>query len=292
MACPSFMTKEKGILLMAYGSSVYGKYAFNIAHSIRHFNKSIPIHLICDAKAISDIKTEVFNSFEVIDFEKEDKGDYGLSKIKIFERSPFEKTLYLDVDGICLNDIDSWFDRIANNHSVYAQLMGTGGIKDNISYNPWAGNDVIWQNFGLKEDSVYPALQTSVVYFDRSKESKLFFKTLNENYSKRLQKSQYKEMWGKSNQHPDELYYSVTMAQLNMMPTKSIQPVFFPNKNESTSVIQNEFLILSMWGANSLVRPYAKDLYDRIMFKVMNDLGANHYYKAYNLYKGKFHSIK
>jgi hypothetical protein len=284
--------KEKGILLMAYGTSTYGKYAYNMAHSIKHFNKTIPIHLICDSASISDIKTDIFDSFDVIDFLTEDKKDYGLSKIKIFERSPFEKTLYLDVDGVCMNDVDTWFDRIANNHSVYAQLMGVGGLKDSISYNPWASNEVIWEKFRLKEDSIYPTLQTSVVYFDQSDEAKLFFEKLNENYKKRLNKDQYKEMWGRSSQHPDELYYSVTMAQMGMVPTKSIQPIFFPTKNESVTIIQNDHLILSMWGANTLVKPYAKDLYDRILFNVFNSIGGNHYYKAHNLYKGKFHTFK
>jgi hypothetical protein len=145
--------KEKGILLMCYGSSTYGKYAFNMAHSIKHYG-NFPIHLICDSVSIKEINTSIFDSFEVIDFEKEDKKDYGLSKIKIFERSPFEKTLYLDVDGVCLNDVEPWFNRIANNHSVYAQLMGLGGLKDSISYNPWASNEVIWEKFNLKEDAV------------------------------------------------------------------------------------------------------------------------------------------
>jgi hypothetical protein len=146
--------------------------------------------------------------------------------------------------------------------------------------------------FNLKEDAVYPTLQTSVVYFDRSEEAKSFFKNLTENYSKKLSKDQYKEMWGRSGQHPDELYYSVTMSQMGMVPSKSIQPVFFPSKNESVSVIQSEYMILSMWGANTLVKPYAKDLYDRILFKVFNDLDRNHLYKAHTLYKGKFHSFK
>lgn len=272
---------------MAYGAT-YGKYAYNMAASIKHYNKIIPIHLICDHLSIDSIDTSIFDSFEIIAF----GNDAGLNKILLFDRSPFNKTLYLDVDGICLNDPDKVFNQIEKDHYIFSQLMGSGGINDDISYAAWAENEIVWKKFNLKQDAIFPTLQTSIVYFDKSKEAKEFFHRLKENYSNRLSEDEYKEMWGRSKQHPDELYYSITMAQLNLIPTKSIQPVFFPNKIESISTIERDYLILAMWGSGNLVRPYAKDLYDRIMFKIMGTIGRNHIYKAQSLYKGKMTGIK
>lgn len=284
------MNKDRGILLMCHGSAIYGKFAHNMAHSIKHWNKTFPIHLICDHISIGDIDTSIFDSFEIIDFLREDKKDYCLSKIRLFERSPFNKTLYLDVDGVCLNNPEEVFTKIENEHFIYSQVMGSGGINDSISYNPWASNDVIWKKFNLSQDAVYPTLQTSILYFDKSTESESFFNQLKNNYALRLKETEYLEMWGKSKQHPDELYYSITMAQLGIVPTKSIQPVFFPNRHESITTIERDYLILALYGASTLIKPYAKNLYDGTMQRIMNAKGREHRYKSDHLYRGKFHT--
>jgi hypothetical protein len=273
---------EKGILLMAFGNPVYGKYAYNMANSIRHLNKNIPVHLICDHEALSHIDTHAFTSFEIHDF----SFDPCINKINLFDKSPFDQTLYLDVDGVCLNDPELILDEISKGHFIYSQVLGSGGFKDSISYNAWASNETIWKHFKLKEDAVFPAVQTSVIYFDKTKEAANFFKKLKENYKKKLDKKEYLALWNREKNHPDELYYSVTMAQLNILPNKAIQPVFFPKDQERDSVILKDFTILSMWG-NNIVKPYAKKLYDRIMFNVYRSIGENHLYKADKLYKGK-----
>lgn len=238
----------------------------------------LPIHLAHDLKSIEGIDLSVFCSTKEHDFSK----DFCFEKIDLFEKSPFEETLYLDVDGVCLNDLGCLMD-ILKGCDIWIQPMGTGSKSDNITYT-WASNDVVWDRFKLKEDSLFTTTQTSLIYFTKNAEK--FFLKLKENYKNRLDNSEYREMWGKSKQHPDELYYSVTLNQLGISLADH-KPVFFPEKLEKVSVIERDYHILSMYGGIN-VKPYAKQLYDRIMQKVLNAKGLNHLYKAYDLYKNKF----
>jgi hypothetical protein len=279
---------NKGILLMCFNSTTYGKFAYNMAHSIRHYS-NLPIHLLCDKESIKNIDTSIFSSFDLIDFERNDLGkiDNCKAKIKLFERSPFEKTLYLDVDGVMLNNPEELFE-ILKDEYFYTQPMGSGIKTDNISYT-WANTSLVFERYGIKDDVIFNTCQTSIIYF--TKQAKDFFNQLELNYEKRLKPIEYREMWGKSKQHPDELYYSITMAQLGVTPN-AIRPVFFPEKRESDTKIQSDYYVLAMYGGTNVL-PYAKALYDRIMKeKILNPKGLNHWFKIDKLYKEKFINIK
>lgn len=260
---------------MCHSSPFYGKWAYNMAYSIRAYS-NIPIHLIYDDKSISNIELSIFSSFEKYDFGK----DYCYEKIDLFDKSPFDETLYLDVDGVVIKNPEDIFERLEG-VDIWIQPMGKGRRGDSITYN-WVDNESIWDKYNLTE--WFTTCQTSIIYF--TKNSKTFFEKLKENYKNKLDKHQYKDLWGKSKQHPDEVYYSITLSQLGI-ELQDFRPVFFPEIIKEDKEILNEYYILSMYGGNN-VKPYAKDLYDRIMMKVMNDKGKEHYFKAFNLYKNKF----
>lgn len=277
----------KGILLMCFNSQTYGKFAYNMAHSIRYYT-DLPIHLLCDRESIEGIDTSVFSSYEIIDFERNEFGriDNCLAKISLYERSPFDETLYLDVDGIMINNPEDIFKQLEG-EIIWTQPMGKGTKTENITYT-WADNEIVWSRYNLPEETVFNTTQTSIIYF--TKDAKLFFDVLKENYGNKLNKQEYREMWGRSSQHPDELYYSVTLAQMGI-DLKEFRPVFFPEKIETVTNILNKYYVLSMYGGNN-VKPYAKSLYDRVMQSLLNKIGRNHYYKVEKLYKNKFINIK
>jgi hypothetical protein len=278
-----------GILLMCFNSKTYGKYAFNMAHSIRHYT-DIPIHLISDHESTDGLDMAVFSSHDIVEFERNEQGkvDNCLAKIRLFERSPFERTLYLDVDGVMMKNPEELFE-ILEGENFYTQPMGSGKRGDSISYN-WASNEVIWERFGFDDDTIFNTCQTSIIYFDKSEKSKELFEKLERAYDKKLKPIEYREMWGRSKQHPDELYYSIAMAQTGIAP-KEFRPVFFPERKESETKIMEEYYVLSMYGGGN-VKPYALAMYDRIMGSILRGKGINHWYKASQLYKKKFIRIK
>lgn len=277
------MPLKKGILLVSFGSSTYAKYAYNMAYSIKHYCQSLSVFLYTDGIGMDQIDHSVFDKVEHFDFNLQDP---GLNKINLFELSPFENTLYLDVDGVCLKDISTLFEQLEGS-DVFAQVIDFGKKDDKITYSEWADNPTVWEHFKLKDDAILCGLQTSVIYFNRSKVSLSFFKQLKENYNNKLPKEKYLLMWGFKKHHPDELYYSGTMAQCDILPDKRIQPVFFPDKVESVTKIFSDHYILSHFGGQSLVRPYAHDLYNRHCAAIMREGKKDHLFKSQNLYKNK-----
>jgi hypothetical protein len=277
---------SKGILLIAYGKH-YGKFAYNMAASIKACT-NLNIHLVCDKEAISDIDLRFFDSVETYNFPlSNNRIDPCQTKIDIYKMSPFDETLYLDVDGVCMNNLDDLFDKLKG-HPIYIQIMGKGGEKELINYSYWADNKVIWEHFNLSEASIYPASQTSIIYFEKGKESDSFFAKLQSNYENRLDKKKYKNMWGLSNSHPDELYYSATMAQLNILPNETIQPLFYPIVLENEAKIMKDYFVLSMYGGQRMLKDYSMKLYNRLMKQVLKGFGLSHQYDSYQLYKHKF----
>jgi alpha-N-acetylglucosamine transferase len=111
---------SKGILLIAYGKH-YGKFAYNLATSIKKLS-DVKIHLVCDEDAIKDTPMMFFDSYEVYDFPKENgRIDPCRTKVDIIKMTPFYKTMYLDVDAVCLNDITPLFDEL-NGQDIYTHI--------------------------------------------------------------------------------------------------------------------------------------------------------------------------
>jgi hypothetical protein len=91
--------KEKGILYIAYGE----KAILNVEHAIsilRNHNRTLPVAVISDQKINCDVWIE-----------QEDL-DLGARSIKtrMYQFSPFQKTLYLDADTELQCDPEPYFD--------------------------------------------------------------------------------------------------------------------------------------------------------------------------------------
>jgi hypothetical protein len=260
---------SKGILLIACGK-YYGKYAVNLATSIKYFN-SVNIHLCCDREAYDQLDKSVFDSIDVC-FENS-RQDWCKVKTEIYNYSPFDKTIYLDVDAIATKDLSGLFD-LFNECSVYIPVIGEDCI--------WAKNDVVSEHIGV--DVKLKHIQTSLIYFDSSKESKEFFKSLKSFYKKPLKKESYNYLWGKRELHPDELYYSIALSTLGMY-SEIKSPIFFADRRESVSVILKEYYLLSHFGGYTTTKLYAFDLYDKLSKKYF---GGKERMKSKLLYKNKF----
>lgn len=279
----------RGILLIAFGHKSYGKWAYNMAHSLKHFNPEINIHLVYEPETAGGLDLSLFTSKDERLFERLPSGKIDVAGIKtrLPEFSPYDKTIYLDCDGIALKDISPLFEL-----PMYSQALSAGKFTETLNYT-WANKEYIWKHFGLNEDTVYPSIQSSIVVFGKDKDSKAFFKRLQENYKTPVPESEFTESWGNAGMQPDELYYSATFAQMGIVPDLTLQPCYFPHThtNKLKEITDNHY-ILSMYGAGALVRPFAKDFYDRLMHSYLKGTGKPHHYKAHMLYKDKFSGRK
>lgn len=278
----------RGILLIAFGHVSYMKWAYNMAYAIKYYNPDLPIRLIADSE-ISFPSDPVFERVVYRTMERGEDGkiDAAMVKIHMDEFSPFDQTIYLDVDGVPLKDISGLFDIIFPAHSVYAQVMGKGGKNDPISYSPWASNETIWNHYGLSDDTILCGLQSSIVAWDNSNVSKQYFSQLRKNYENKI--TDLSLAWGERKAQPDELYFSATMAQMGIVPDDVLQPVYFPREHTNKrGEIKDKHYILSMWGAKDMARPFAKDWYNNLMHRYMSEQKKQHLFKCHELYQYKF----
>lgn len=267
---------KEGILLIACGKT-YGKYANNLAASIKHFNSDIKIHLCCDEITIEYISMDFFDIIDIcFDYEKK---DWCEIKCNINKYSPFERTLYLDVDAVCLKDLSALFEALKT-ESIFIQKTD--------SKNIWATNEIVSEHYGKKIN--VNTVQTSIIYFDRSESSNKFFHQLAILNKNRLPKTSYKSMWGASRAHPDELYYSIAFDLLGLNII-DFRPIFFAEKHEKVSIILNNYYLLSQFGGISTSKAYSIDLYCKLMRNYFKNLNKKPY-DGINLYKNKFVTIK
>lgn len=250
------------VLIAAYNSPAYGKFAYNLAHSIKD-KMDIPICLLTDGK--TGINTSIFDVVKLI----EAPTDHCLFKINLNQYTPFAKTLYIDADTICMNDFSGLLESITQ-HEFWVDT-----IQSNTSY---------W----LKEEAFtkpYQEVNTSLFYF--TKEADHYFETLNDFY-KIVDRKFFKNFWGKSNMLPDEALHQLGMSYqgYNFTPQK---PVLYCDKLvPRQQAVKYNFL--SMYGAR-IAKEDHKQLYDAHMFSVMKRAGLHHEYRIHNLYQKKWISL-
>ena len=100
----------QGIVLMALGNSIYGQMAFNLALSLkvnlRSSQGDYPIVLFKNDTAINTLSPSHLTVFDAVaDLSSEyyvysDKIQYFRAKSRIYDFTPFDKTLWLDVDSL------------------------------------------------------------------------------------------------------------------------------------------------------------------------------------------------
>lgn len=121
------MAETKGILLISLGGNNYAGWAVNMAASLRYNSPNVKIAVVVDDKS----KAVLINYPQLFDFiidantkdYTNDEGKFAPGKMKLamYDYSPFEKTIYLDIDGLVIRDIEPLFERL-NGHDVASQV--------------------------------------------------------------------------------------------------------------------------------------------------------------------------
>lgn len=151
------MKKEKGILLIAIGSSYYGRSAYNLAVSIRA-NTDLPIVLVHDNASIADLsdkQKELFTDFIVAPIGNGDMNQAMNLRLSLPKITPFIETLSLDVDMAWMPDKDPIeVFNVLNNCDISYANEGYYDIDNQISrttpnYSGWADPKEIAEAYKL-----------------------------------------------------------------------------------------------------------------------------------------------
>lgn len=283
--------ESKGIFMMVWGKPQYGWMAFQLAMSVKYHSPSIPIHLLTDDLAISRMRDEQLRLFDSIE-QFETPLDPAMAKIMMYDRLPFDHTIFLDADGIALQPMDKLFDQFMADDRPFRCAVHAYYNKHDPPDMPlmvWAKRDVIWNHYGFTDETL-PATQSSLLYIRKSDQSKEIYQKMMANYVNKIPLEQLKNRWGGG--QPDELYLNVTLAQMGYDPACPNVVYFADDRTYRPHQLKDKYHLLSLFGTANNVKPPFEGFYDKEVENLSKHFGGLQTYKWKSIKQFKHANIQ
>lgn len=289
---------NKGVVIYAFKKAAYGKFAYNLAISIKHHNPSIKIAVLTDGNAFSHLTAEQQSIFDsVVLMDQEDlyhngKFSAGKAKLSGYKYFPFDHNLIVDADSICVNDISPLFDKCANN--IHAQTCSVAKESDEHWSCQWMPFKVVKEVFELPKNFTAYEINSSFMSIKKSEQSEGFYAQALKNFISNDTHPKLRT-WGGG--FPDELAFNIAFAQCNINPSFPFQkeisnetqwPIFFSTKfTNGWAFVINNFHFIGFFGDKWFTDRSLQDQYDRFMVNYLSSLGRTHTFKIGHLMKEK-----
>lgn len=262
-----------GVVLFAFGPRGYHFAAYNLAMSLKIVSPNVRIALFHNGKGFGQIPDiRVFDRIHTLpDDVVYSKGKIDPAKVKthIYDYLPYDENLYLDVDACALQPIEPLLAHLRKQKGFYlTDVVGRGRKGDKINYAIWSDHNTIWDFFKLKPDAIYPAIQSSFAYIRKCDKAEKFFAKVKSFYAKDFPLKKIAMRWGGT--IPDELIFSGTCANMGIMPSAGISPIFFgwQLKGDTFTQIQSKFYFTAVYGngqGKTLTKLKYLEWYDKLM---------------------------
>lgn len=247
----------------------YGCMALNLACSIKSVEPDTQIAIVHDDIALTHLTGAQRSTFtHLIPLPPEYRTGFGV-KLHLDQLTPFDRTLYLDVDMLWLSKKPS---------ELFAGLSGFNIITEGDSNSPnnkyyfWADPQEIKREYGVEK--VWQT-RSEVIYFER--DCKVFNMARALKPETRLKTIRMFGTW-----IPDELYFNIAMAVTGIDPqTPKWMPAYWarlhgevmPNSRD----YYRDYYLLS-FGSNA-ASGIMKRAYDTVMKVVSNKLKIPYMFK-------------
>lgn len=256
-----------GILLLATGHANYYRMAVNLAASIKRHNPLIHISVVVDA--FKD-DCELFDGIILA----HNSVLPGELKTRIYDISPYDRTLYLDVDMIMLpdRDISELFTEL---EEVPFTIMNTC-IGDD--YSVWVDGSAIRKATGNMSDPL-PAYYSELIYFEKGEYTASYFKEVKYQYmTSELRGKQF------AGGMADELAFILASMKDKVFPHKlNWLPVFWHFRDRKDTGLQPYQLAKKYYGyslGGNRTPPHVKAQYDNLVSYYAQVMKVTKPYKA------------
>lgn len=204
---------SRGIIILATGEPYYGRVARNLAVTIKA-TEDFPVAILWKGRALSHLSRQ---QLEIFDQLIEIDSDGFSAKVRLFDLSPFDETLYIDADTAWLpyrkpsdlfeelKDVD--FTGITEGYFD----LDNGDDQANNFYHFWCSPAQAKELHGLS-GKLYQ-WRSEVLYFKKSELTRQLFDLANEIYKD--PKVDAKLFAGNV---PDELAFNIAACKLNIHP--------------------------------------------------------------------------
>lgn len=267
------MDFARGIILIATTHPYYGRMAYNLCMTIKATGSNVPVYLFWNGAALNHLSAEQRTIFDHT--EQIAHAAFG-AKLYLYDLSPFEHTLYLDVDM-------AWLPKYQPEHlfnhvdADYASITEGTNIEPHPKYYFWADWEEIKQVYQI--DSIYQ-WRSEVICFRKTERVLDMFRTAQEIYVNPGLKTLHK-----FGEHiPDELALNIACAKLGIEPhIYKWQPSYWPRLHGEgkplDAVYHNYYLISCGSNANS---GYTRRVYDRTVAAAGYKLGQRHVFPLFD----------
>lgn len=203
---------DEGYVVLATGDMRYVELAANLAASIRVRDPKRCVCLVHDMdSALPDRLSRYFHHTATLTADR--RYPHVMNKFRLFDLSPYERTMYVDADCLLAkDDADHWWRVAASRPFSITGNKITGG--------EWKGVDIsaLMKSEGI---NYVVKMNAGIYYFDRSAESETFWRELNKFYLANIDRLNISYYRGERTQ-TDELYLGIWMAKLGM-DTENVQ---------------------------------------------------------------------
>jgi len=270
--------QTKGVVLIALGNPLYVKYALNLAASIKAKTPNIPICLVHD-DSISAIDSKIQDRSKFFDtlieapkemYTQNDKPCYFKAKLFMYDLSPYDKTIFIDVDTIWsdYNTIDKLFDELKDvEFTMISEGMinwATGERDVNTKYTFWAPVEEIekaWKEEEPFNTGKMYQFRSELVYFTKSKANADFF-----DLAKMIFEEPRVNVMQIAGCNSDEYAFNIASCLLSHYPHKDkFCPLYWHYMHDQR--IQEHMILKHYYGMSiggNIIRSFAKDCYNRM----------------------------
>lgn len=274
------------IVLFAFRKRGYVQQAYNLAFSLKHFSPDIPVTLFHDGiiNKFPEEKRHVFDSIVKIE-----NPDIAKFKAEIYDLSPYDETLYLDVDGIALKDISPLIHELQK-QNFYTHISGRQALNEGSSMRTmlWAFSEDIVSHFDLRPETILPSSNTSILWFKKTDEVKNLFEQWKLALDNPIPLKKLRHQWGAA--QPDELYLNIAIAKTGIKVSDEKYMFFGGNLvNKTFGQITDENYFLSIYGGRGFTKQRYTEWYDRLLWGYHKP--AHHVYQ-YNRFANEKHANK
>ena len=292
-------TTSKGVVLMAFGKPQYYHAAYNLAYSIKRFNKAVSVCLISEPKErgagyYCPELANVIDQFVELPTENtitNKKLDPAKAKISIYDLLPYDENLFLDVDAVALKDIEPLINHLSGISKNYQSIViGQHTIKNGKDFKEmvWCYADKVWQHYSLHEDSVLPAINSSLQYIKKSSECEELFKLAKQLFVfNPIPLNQLRSKWGGG--QPDELYMNVALCITGVDAAIDINTVYITNKREyDFKTIEEKYYLQGYFGGAGFTPRIYVDWIDRMLKQWTKEDGEIYKYFVHRIIENKY----
>ncbi|PCJ57939.1 MAG: hypothetical protein COA65_08750 [Rhodospirillaceae bacterium] len=257
---------DKGVVILAMGNAYWGRWAYNLAMSLKYSSPEVKISLLYSGDGLNHIVDKsLFDKLIPVPpehYTTDGRVQYLKAKTAIYKLSPYKETISLDADMVWLpkKSINDLFHELKDVEFTMANRSWMALESDLLTdaFGVWASPKHIKEVFNFKKGRFYN-LSSEMIYFKKSKQiSKLF-----SDASKLFDNESFNYTYF-NNGMPDELPFTISMIKNEIYPHKDNYKPFYWESAEHLRLqgadLNNGFYAYSMGGHIS--HPMMKRTYD------------------------------